>query len=252
MDLEASLDRLFQCQISEFVRERNALSAELKRSGDVAGAAARVKALARPTAAAWAVNQLAFVATKHLQALFAAAAGLREAHEHGGAATIQEAGQRYRRALDQLTQQARTRLEQSGHSADVHSLRKVTATLSALAAGLDDDQIRAGRLSRDIEAQGFTAISGIELGKALSPTHETSAAHTLLDELTDQVRKLERDAHLAKARAATADGEARDAELRAEHARLRAEAARNAALEAMANLDSAQHRLLKARSRSKG
>ena len=51
------LEKLYQAPLSEFVFLRNALAAELKKAGD-AGGAKRVKALVKPNASAWAVNQL--------------------------------------------------------------------------------------------------------------------------------------------------------------------------------------------------
>ncbi|MCC7125349.1 MAG: hypothetical protein IT178_10910, partial [Acidobacteria bacterium] len=55
-DVEAAIDALYQGPLDGFTAARNALAAALKKSGDKAGAE-RVKALAKPSVTAWAVNQ---------------------------------------------------------------------------------------------------------------------------------------------------------------------------------------------------
>ena len=52
------MDELFDLPPTEFIAARDALAKQLKADGD-AGAAAEVKALRRPSVAAWAVNQVA-------------------------------------------------------------------------------------------------------------------------------------------------------------------------------------------------
>jgi hypothetical protein len=54
---EAALAGLYHGPLEQFTPQRNALVKEL-RAGDERGAAAWVKALRRPTRAAWLVNQL--------------------------------------------------------------------------------------------------------------------------------------------------------------------------------------------------
>src|SRR6185503_12426637 len=56
-ELESDLDALFQLPLTEFTGARNALAAQLKKSGR-GDEAARVKALPKPPVSAWAVNQL--------------------------------------------------------------------------------------------------------------------------------------------------------------------------------------------------
>ncbi|MGH9333009.1 MAG: hypothetical protein ACRD21_04585, partial [Vicinamibacteria bacterium] len=55
--LDEELDRLYQVPLGDLVRARNDLAAALKKSGDGA-AAERVKEISKPSASAWAVNQL--------------------------------------------------------------------------------------------------------------------------------------------------------------------------------------------------
>ena len=52
------IDQLFALPLDEFTAARNELARRLKQDGD-AEAAEGVRGLAKPTVAAWAVNQLA-------------------------------------------------------------------------------------------------------------------------------------------------------------------------------------------------
>src|SRR6185436_12551541 len=55
--LEDDVDALFRLPLAEFTGARNGLASQLKKSGR-SDEAARVKALAKPSVSAWAVNQL--------------------------------------------------------------------------------------------------------------------------------------------------------------------------------------------------
>ena len=56
-NFENEVDALFRLPLAEFTGARNALAAQLKKRGRGEDAA-RVKALGKPSIAAWAVNQL--------------------------------------------------------------------------------------------------------------------------------------------------------------------------------------------------
>jgi len=55
--VEDEIDALFKLPLGEFTPARNALAARLKKAGEQAEADA-VKALPKPSVAAWVVNQL--------------------------------------------------------------------------------------------------------------------------------------------------------------------------------------------------
>ena len=92
--MEKELDSLYAAPLDEFVAERDALAKRLRADGD-REAADRVKALRKPSAAVWAVNQLARRQQKDYRALLEAGDRLREAQEQvlGGEspAKLQEA-----------------------------------------------------------------------------------------------------------------------------------------------------------------
>src|SRR2546423_15295292 len=80
MDLEAEIDRLYALPLDEFVRARDELAKSLRREGKREDAD-RVRALRKPTAGAWALNQAVLRRRKETDALMSAGGRLRAAHE---------------------------------------------------------------------------------------------------------------------------------------------------------------------------
>ena len=80
--IDAAIDRLYQLPLDEFTAARNALAKELGKEG------APVKTLAKPPAAAWAINQVFWQRRPAFDALIAAATGraYRACRRHGGPA----------------------------------------------------------------------------------------------------------------------------------------------------------------------
>jgi hypothetical protein len=140
---------LYQVPITKFVAERKRLADELKAGGDSA-AAKQLLARHRPTASAWVVNQLYWHARAAFDEMMAAAERLREGDLSATPA--------HRDAIAKLRKRAATLLEDSGNSATEATLRRVTTTLSSLAAtgGFDPDP--PGALARDRDPPGFEAV----------------------------------------------------------------------------------------------
>jgi hypothetical protein len=158
--LDAELDALFSAPLAEFTAARNRLAARLKQEGATAEAA-RVAALEKPSAAAWAVNQLHFRERAELDRLFAAAAKLQHAQRAGGPDLFREAQRERREALAGLVRRAAARLTEAGHAATPATLTRVSSTLEALAGrGGAAEAVPLGRLSADLEAPGFDAFAG--------------------------------------------------------------------------------------------
>ncbi|HTV25316.1 MAG TPA: hypothetical protein VMG12_41765 [Polyangiaceae bacterium] len=137
---------LYRAAHDAFVAERKRLAGELKTSGDKPGAA-RLSKLARPPISAWAVNQLWWQAREPFERLFAAAAKLR-ANDQSGA-------NERRDALASLKSRAASLLVEAGHAVSEGTLRRVTTTLSALAASGGFDPDPPGALAADRDPPGF-------------------------------------------------------------------------------------------------
>jgi DNA repair exonuclease SbcCD ATPase subunit len=150
---DAAVEALYRGPLDAFVAERKRLAAELKAGGDKE-AAARLLKLGRPSISAWAVNQLWWLERATIERLLATAARLRKGEL--------DAGVEHQRALAALRSLAAERLTSAGHAAPESTLRRVTATLSALAVSGEFDPDPAGALAADRDPPGFGAL-GIDV-----------------------------------------------------------------------------------------
>ncbi|WP_445152045.1 hypothetical protein [Baekduia sp. Peel2402] len=150
------IDRLYGLPLEEFVAARDALAKEL-RSGGEKERAAEVKKLAKPTRAAWAVNQLARTHAEEVKALVEAGAALSGAQEAllGGAepAVLRSAAEAARALVDALAAQT---------PVDGATKDKVRATLHA--ATVDDEaraEVASGRVLKERAASGFGGLDAL-------------------------------------------------------------------------------------------
>lgn len=231
---DPEIDALFQLPLAEFIAARNQAAARL-RAGGAAAEAARVKALAKPSAAAWAVNQLYWTERSTFDALIDAGNGLRAAQRAGDAPeAIREAMRRRRDCLGAAAKRAEALLAAHGHGAATATVLRIASTLEALASSEDPGSL-AGRLSTDLDAPGFDALAGLTLGDPpaarlrLAPPISPPATSSPADVAGAEAR--------ARSRAAVVDaqGELRrcqeaeaEASAQSESARQRAEAAAEA------------------------
>ena len=133
-DIAAEIDTLFQLSLAEFTGARNALAKRLRNEGWTLDAE-RVKALAKPSAPAWAVNQLYWQDPKTIERLLALGERVRKAQ------TGQLRNADLRALVDEKKQmtmalltKASAILEEAGHAASADSMRRVSATLESFAA----------------------------------------------------------------------------------------------------------------------
>jgi hypothetical protein len=180
-DLEAAIDRLYELPPAQFTEARNALAAERKKAGDAA-AATRVKGLLKPSAVAWAVNQVYFRDRPAFDGLANAmaevAAAQREALTGGVAGSVRDAMRRKTEALAAAARLAERRLVEGGAASSPAVLQRLTSTLEALArprAAGDDDAPRPGRLATELQAPGFDLALGLR-GLDLPPPPPRSPA----------------------------------------------------------------------------
>ena len=163
MAVEDEVDALYAADPDEFVEARQALVKRLRSAGD-RERAAEVAKLRRPTAAAWAVNQLARRHPDDLAGLVELGQELHRAHERllaGGRddATV-TSGRRRREAIADLVERAAGILADSGRTGDAHR-DAIAATLDA--ASLDPDRaedVVAGRLSKELDPPSGFGVGG--------------------------------------------------------------------------------------------
>jgi hypothetical protein len=154
----ADIDALFKLPLGEFTAARNALAAQLKSDGRHAEAS-EAKALGKPSASAWAVNQLYWRHRKLFERLIEAGDRLRKQPTGDSA---RESVNVRREVVVELAARAAELLQEAGHG-DTHNLiRRVTSTLDALSSyGSAQGAPAAGRLTDDVEPPGFEAAWGL-------------------------------------------------------------------------------------------
>jgi len=140
---------LHQVSLNEFVSERKRLASELKAGGDTDGAA-RLAKLPRPPVSAWAVNQLWWRERAMFERLIDAAELVKSGER--------DASRLHRDALAELRERAAQLLRSSGNAASETTLRRVTTTLSAVAASGGFEPDLPGALSADRDPPGFETV----------------------------------------------------------------------------------------------
>jgi hypothetical protein len=214
-------DRLYGLPLEEFVPERDALAKRLRGEGRRADADA-VKALRKPPAVMWAVNQV--MRTQRGPARSLVQAADRAAKNPGNRDALRAHGD----ALDELARAAGGLLSGKGRGLSEDAVLRVRSALhgASLDRSLREDFV-AGRLTSEPAPAGFGAITGMPAPKKAKAAPRAKAAPKPTPKPKPKpkpkgpsaaVRKrAERaEAQVAKARAALADAERDLAQARAE------------------------------------
>jgi hypothetical protein len=239
--VDREIDGLFELPLEEFTRARNELAKRLAKEGDEQRAE-EVRALAKPSAPVWTINQLARRDKAGTRALLDAASKLRRAQERalsgGGSDALRSAQSDEREAVRALTRKAEAILGEAGKPATRPTLERIRETLGT--AALDEvarDALKAGRLTSELKMSGFDSLAGI----VPAPPHdELAERREKKAERERERRRLEKRARDLERRATAAEEKADEAERAAAEAREAADEARNAADEAadeLAQLD---------------
>jgi len=155
-----AVDRLYGLPREDFIGERDALAKELRAGGRREEATA-VKALAKPTVAAWAANQAVRSQKRSARELWKAGDQLSAAHDavlagKGSGAKLREATERERAAVERLVDAARGLLSSSGGDLSEATIERVRETLHAGAIDPEArEEIAGGRTARERAPQGL-------------------------------------------------------------------------------------------------
>lgn len=147
------VDALFAGSIDDFVAKRDALVKELKAEKRKDDAAA-VKALRKPSAAAWAINQVARSRADEVDGLFAAAGALRDAQAK--AVQGKDDG-----SLRTTTREWRDRINALAAAAGAHRDDAMVAFETASTDEAVGPIVRAGRLVAVPEGGGLGGLLGM-------------------------------------------------------------------------------------------
>jgi hypothetical protein len=255
MSIDSDLDRLYQLKPSEFTAERNAIA---KRAGP---RAADIRALPKPTAAVWAVNQLYWRQGELYRSLIRAAENLRATHKAvmaGRRADLRVASRVHEEALEAALKATLEIAGEDGHAPSDATRQAIGTTLRGLPA---DDA--PGRLRQALAPGGFEMLSGLPAGGRVisAPARQThkrtagkeTAAGAPQEDKAAQERAKKQAETAAKAVAAAEQAarreefEAARASREAEKAERRLARAREALEAAEAELQEAEREVERAR-----
>ena len=164
----SDIDALFELPLADFTAARNALASRLKKEGRVAEAD-RVKAMPKPPATAWAVNQIFWRHRKEMDRLLALGNKVRAA-QRKSAGDLRDLLAERRRMVSELTGRAAEILGSAGHAASPDATRRIATNLESLATwGNSDSEVQPGRLTADLEPIGFDGLAALLGGEKLEP-----------------------------------------------------------------------------------
>ncbi len=174
-----AVDRLYGLPREDFIGERDAVAKQLRADGRRDEAAA-VKALGKPTVAAWAANQAVRSQKKSARDLWKAGDQLSAAHDavlagKGSGAKLREATERERAAVERLVDAARGLLSASGGDLSEATIERVRETLHAGAIDSDArEEVAGGRTARERTPQGLFG-GGADVFAVAAPTRAAKA-----------------------------------------------------------------------------
>jgi len=226
---DEEVDRLYGLALEEFIPARDALARQLRDAGR-RGEATAIKALKKPTVAAWAANQAVRSQPRAARELWDAGDALAAAQEavlagKGSGGDLRAAAERERLALDPLVDAARGLLTSSGGDLSETTIDRVRATLQAAAIDADvREEVAEGRAVREREPRGL--FGGEAAGAA--PTGRDRSAGTGPEGKASRGRSPDRDrsaADAAREREEAAAARKREREEKAARERVRKAAA---------------------------
>jgi hypothetical protein len=158
VDVDSVLDELYALPLEQFVVARNAASKRIKASGDAVGAE-RVARLAKPTVAAWVVNQVAREHPEEVAALVTLGDELRDATEDRDRARLTVLDRLRRERTEALVGVVRDAGEVAGRGISTSAVDRLAETLTAAVMDADAGAaVRAGRLGQALQHVGFGIV----------------------------------------------------------------------------------------------
>jgi hypothetical protein len=185
VDFEEAADAVYAAPAGDFIATRNELAKQLKAGGDTLGAT-RLKALRKPTVAAWIANLVARKLPDELDDLLALGDEFREATADLDGERLRDLTPKRHQLLDKLSKEAARLAADEGQKVSPDVGQKLRETLdAALVDPAAGDAVREGRLSSALRHVGFGVVD--ENGE---PSNVTP--------LTDERRQAARDRRKAQ------------------------------------------------------
>lgn len=243
---ETKAEALYRLDPEDFVAARNELAKDVRAKDRKAASA--IRNLAKPTVAAWAINQVALNKPKLMDAVLGATRDLRAASEQalgGDRAPLKSATDSRRKAISAVVDAAVSTLEAKGRAGESH---RETIRNTVEAASLDETMapiLQAGRLDHEMDAPAiFGGLTSMPSEPSPSPRSERRARRSRATEAPeDDPEEVLREARRARADAEDLAELAATARERAQEAAQAMREAREAVQAAEAQLKDAQRAL---------
>jgi valyl-tRNA synthetase len=160
VDLDSVTQQLYGLPLGDFVTARNDQAKQARADGDRA-LATEIQALAKPTTAAWLVNQLSRESSDDLESLLELGRGLRDASASLDGETMRRLGRQRTELVGALVAEVRRIGSDRGSRVSDDVADEVRRTLEASLSDSEiADEISEGRMTRAVEYAGFGELTG--------------------------------------------------------------------------------------------
>jgi len=169
VDLDEAVNQLYGLQPEEFLDARRRLALTTK-SAEEPGLAKAIDSVRKPTAAAWAINQLTRRQPDEIERLVTLAASLHDAQERVDGKALKELGRERTKLVDELVRCCARTVQEAGGSLSPAVANQVRETfVAALASTAATDAVASGQLTRALSYAGFGDVDVSEATAAPSP-----------------------------------------------------------------------------------
>jgi len=169
LDLDEAVGELYGLHPDEFLPARKGLAARAKADKET-GLAKAIESIRKPTAAAWAINQLVRARPDDVERLVELAAGLHEAQEKMDGAAMKTLGRERTKLIDELVRAAAEVAKEGGGALSIPVANQVRETfVAALATTAAAETVGSGQLTRALSYAGFGDVDLSEATAAPAP-----------------------------------------------------------------------------------
>jgi len=170
VDLDEAVNQLYGLAPNEFLDTRRQLVKAAKSAGEPDLAKA-IGALRKPTAAAWAVNQLTRRQPDEIERLLALAASLHDAQDRVDGSALKELGRERTKLIDELVRSCMQTVQEAGGPLSPSAANQMRETfVAALGSTAATDAVASGQLTRALSYAGFSDVDLSEATAAPSPS----------------------------------------------------------------------------------
>ena len=169
LDLDGAVGELYGLPPEDFLAARRTLAAQAKADKET-GLAKAIESIRKPTAAAWAINQLVRARPADIDRLVELAAGLHDAQEKMDGAAMKSLGRERTTLIDELVRATAEVARDAGGSLSMPVANQVRETfVAALATTAAAEAVGSGQLTRALSYAGFGDVDLSEATAAPAP-----------------------------------------------------------------------------------